>query len=545
MKSSILSALLLINILASAASASGESIPYNLYVYDATVLVETVFTIPDDSGVNICSSFDGTLNVYNKLYELPMGQEIFLGDLGTSGDCVYGPHWGLKGGSYVIKSTTEGHGNFAIQIDYSTATGAQDPEPNDSASQAQPLPLNEGVTGRLGYMGGGGGTFRDVADWWKFTLPVDGTFSTPVIYGAKAQLYDSDAVTELHGTIKDGSEFFGLKAGSYLIRVDSFAVPNFVNVAIPFGSYLLSNTFTPATGVQDPEPNDTAGQAQSLPLNGNVTGRWGYQGGGGGTSNDTNDWWTFTLQEDGVFSTPIPSGFMIRLYDSDAVTELEVSIVKDGHLTFGLKAGTYFIKVYSFSSPFGSYSLSNTFTPATGAQDPEPNDAAGQAQPLPLNGNVAGRWGYRGGGGGTSNDTIDWWTFTLQEDGAFSTPIPYRFTVHLYASDAVTELQPDIVKDGYLTFELKAGTYFIKPDSFSDPFGSYTLSNSLFYDLPPDVTMKYGDCDLDGGVSIAEVQTAINMYLGMKQVAACVDVDGNNSVSIDEVQKAINGFLGL
>jgi len=59
------------------------------------------------------------------------------------------------------------------------------------------------------------------------------------------------------------------------------------------------------------------------------------------------------------------------------------------------------------------------------------------------------------------------------------------------------------------------------------------------------IPAKPGDCDANGSVSIAEVQSAINMFLGLKPVAACVDVDGSSLVSISEVQKAINSFLGL
>ena len=56
---------------------------------------------------------------------------------------------------------------------------------------------------------------------------------------------------------------------------------------------------------------------------------------------------------------------------------------------------------------------------------------------------------------------------------------------------------------------------------------------------------KAGDCDANGTVTIAEVQSAINMFLGLKTVEACVDIDNGNSVSIAEVQKVINSFLGL
>ncbi len=54
-----------------------------------------------------------------------------------------------------------------------------------------------------------------------------------------------------------------------------------------------------------------------------------------------------------------------------------------------------------------------------------------------------------------------------------------------------------------------------------------------------------GDCDFNGTVTIAVVQGAINMFLGLKGVDACVDIDNSGNVSISEVQKAINRFLGL
>ena len=56
---------------------------------------------------------------------------------------------------------------------------------------------------------------------------------------------------------------------------------------------------------------------------------------------------------------------------------------------------------------------------------------------------------------------------------------------------------------------------------------------------------KPGDCDGNGTVTIAEVQSAINMFLGLMPVEACVNVDGVSGVSIAEVQKVINSFLGL
>jgi alpha-tubulin suppressor-like RCC1 family protein len=56
---------------------------------------------------------------------------------------------------------------------------------------------------------------------------------------------------------------------------------------------------------------------------------------------------------------------------------------------------------------------------------------------------------------------------------------------------------------------------------------------------------KPGDCNSDGTISIAEVQGAINMYLGTKAIGCGVDTNSSSSVSIAEVQKVINGYLGM
>lgn len=59
------------------------------------------------------------------------------------------------------------------------------------------------------------------------------------------------------------------------------------------------------------------------------------------------------------------------------------------------------------------------------------------------------------------------------------------------------------------------------------------------------LTLAAGDCNGDSSVTIAEVQTAINMFLSVQSVERCVDTSGDGIVSIAEVQKVINGFLGL
>ena len=54
-----------------------------------------------------------------------------------------------------------------------------------------------------------------------------------------------------------------------------------------------------------------------------------------------------------------------------------------------------------------------------------------------------------------------------------------------------------------------------------------------------------GDCDGDGSVSIAELQRAINMFLGLAPPDCNVDCSGDGIVGIAELQKVINAFLGI
>lgn len=80
----------------------------------------------------------------------------------------------------------------------------------------------------------------------------------------------------------------------------------------------------------------------------------------------------------------------------------------------------------------------------------------------------------------------------------------------------------------------------------SSASGAPLAGVNLDFDLVPGPTPgKAGDCDSNGFVTSIEVQSAVNMFLGIKTVAACVDTGGDSRVSIAEVQKAINGLLGL
>ena len=56
---------------------------------------------------------------------------------------------------------------------------------------------------------------------------------------------------------------------------------------------------------------------------------------------------------------------------------------------------------------------------------------------------------------------------------------------------------------------------------------------------------KFGDLDNDNCVTIAEVQKAINMFLGLNVSLEAIDTDRDGRATISDVQKIINNFLGI
>jgi hypothetical protein len=99
------------------------------------------------------------------------------------------------------------------------------------------------------------------------------------------------------------------------------------------------------------------------------------------------------------------------------------------------------------------------------------------------------------------------------------------------------------VPTGTVNLTITATGYLTKNLSDLAATAGVVLSNDI--GLSSAASTKPGDCDNSGIVTIAEVQSAINMFLGLKTVDVCVDIDNSSSVSIAEVQKVINSFLGL
>ena len=122
----------------------------------------------------------------------------------------------------------------------------------------------------------------------------------------------------------------------------------------------------------------------------------------------------------------------------------------------------------------------------------------------------------------------------------------------LFRVSVLSASNNDVIGNGvmaYLTLKIQTSaligsTTLTTTASGSDPSGGSVIVNGsngtvmIIGDIP-------GDCNGDGTVSIAEVQAAINMFLGINTIEDCVDVNKNGKVSIGEVQKVINKHLRI
>lgn len=179
----------------------------------------------------------------------------------------------------------------------------------------------------------------------------------------------------------DSIQKTNLAAGTYHIRVRPYGNNT--------GTYTLRNKYFAALLPNDQEPNNTYQSAQLVQINGNITGRLNY---GNINDFDTEDWFKVTIPEEGTLkfksNSPDNNDFYIKLYDIDGtsiLSQTEVYPLGEVDSVFGtnLMAGRYYILVYPYQGNFGSYYLTSRFTPALYAGDPEPNNSALRAYPLP------------------------------------------------------------------------------------------------------------------------------------------------------------------
>ncbi len=231
------------------------------------------------------------------------------------------------------------------------------------------------------------------------------------------------------------------------------------------------------------EPNNTKATANTLALNGSNTGAINVTG--------DEDWYKLTTNADGKLNVTITvsNGLTLRcyIYDNDGTTLLSNGYSSNTTTVSydGAASGTYYVKLVAYySTQLPAYTVSNTLTVPSPANDVESNDTKAQANSLPLNGSKTGHVGYYYN---NKRDTADWYKVVTDADGLLKiTAIPANgstIRIYLYDNDGTTLLNSVYNSSNATLSEdgLAAGTYFVKVFSYYDSqFEPYTISDSLF-----------------------------------------------------------------
>jgi PKD repeat protein len=436
-------------------------------------------TIPDDGKLVFNYSSSSTscnnLRLYTSSESL-----ITTGSYGMQASVSY-PN--LAAGTYYlyIAYYSGGTGDYTIENVFTPAAYSTDVEPNDDVENAQPIAVQDSITGRLYYRSGN--TF-DIVDWYSIALPDNGRITINVqgestLSVNNLQIYDVDK-TSLIATGSYGQNASvtsnNLLAGTYYVKVRRYT---------GYGSYNLKTYFYEANLTNDLEPNDYISQAQSFGLNDTITGQLYYMQNG---VYDLVDWFSVTIPDDGklTFFAECESTLTVnnlQIYDKDTITLITTgSYGNTASVSYpNLTAGIYYIKVRRYTG-YGSYKLSNTFTPATYESDSYTNDVIKQAQPIKLNDSITGRLYYRDI---LKFDTEDWFSVTIPDDGklTFNVACESSLTVNnlqIYDKDTLRLVTTGSYGNkAAVTYpNLTSGTYFVKVARYTG-YGSYVLYNSF------------------------------------------------------------------
>ena len=203
---------------------------------------ELKFNITYDSTLDI-STYTAGITIYDT------NETLLFSEGSPSSGVTYGP-CGLKAGTYYIKVLRyAGYGGYTLTTIYDAQTIANDTEPNDQFSNANEAPLNESVTGHLGYKGGGDGT-TDYVDIFSATLGSDGELKFNITYDSTLDISTYTAGITIYDTnetllFSEGSPSSGVTYGPYVLNTGTYYIK--ILRYSGYGGYTFT-MFHPETG---------------------------------------------------------------------------------------------------------------------------------------------------------------------------------------------------------------------------------------------------------------------------------------------------------
>ncbi len=254
---------------------------------------------------------------------------------------------------------------------------------------------------------------------------------------------------------------------------------------LPFASAFFVTTLLHAQ-VTETEPNNTAAQANTIPLGGNASGAINPAG--------DEDFYKVTTNGDGQLNLTLdntgnPDLKVISLYDNNGTTLINNASVGNGIGGLnvdGLAAGTYYIKISGNSgTETGAYVLACALVTPLYTNDTEPDDVFTQANVLALNNSATGHIGYYYN---NRRDSSDWFKITTTADGMLqvsydNTGYPDLKVISLYDNDGTSLLASSGIGNGIGALQkdgLAAGTYYVKISGNSgSEFGAYLIKDTL------------------------------------------------------------------
>jgi hypothetical protein len=286
---------------------------------------------------------------------------------------------GLAAGTYYIKITPYTANQFApytLADSLFLPAQANDAEPNNSVAQAETLPLNATVTGHIGYYYN---NQRDSSDWYAVTTNQDGmlqmilTNNTPSSenYYVNMTVYDHDGVTVLFSTNHAAynspltENVDGIAAGTYYVKITQYSTNQ-------FAPYTLKDTLY-TYNANDPEPNNSAYQASTIPANSTVTGHLDFYYNG---ARDNPDWWKInytgnagTINMNVTLSLAKSNGslyyvnlFVYKDTTASPIYSSTLSSTSNNFTLSGLTEGYYWIKLSIYSAgQFNAYAITDSF----------------------------------------------------------------------------------------------------------------------------------------------------------------------------------------
>ncbi|HRI19635.1 MAG TPA: pre-peptidase C-terminal domain-containing protein [Panacibacter sp.] len=449
-------------------------------------------------------------NVWAYLYDNDGTTQLAAGY--TAGSAVVVNKDGLAAGTYYIKVNTYYSTEWApytLADSLFVPTEPNDTEPDSTKALALTLPLNGSATGHVNYYYN---NHKDSADWYKVTTNADGRLRLTMTSGngknVWAYLYDNDGTTQLAAGYTAGSTVVvnkdGLAAGTYYIKVKTY----YTNEWVP---YTLADSLFVPTQANDSEPNDVKAQALNFPVNGSKTGHINYYY---NLVKDEEDWYKLTTTSDGNINIAIASNngqnVWAYLYDNDGTT-LVGSAYSSGSTNYnvdGLAAGTYYIKIKTYyTSEWAPYTLTNTFTPYSNANDVEPNTAPYQAKTLPANSTSTGHVNFYYN---LVKDGVDWHKINYTGSGALTLNMVQEahksngalnnFWVYVYKDTATSPIASQYSSAASWSMNLTGltqGYYWIKVNTYySYEFASYSINPTFTQATKAKISVTVADTAL-------------------------------------------------